>query len=108
MSGTSPFDERIEVEQKTKKRPIFWQLLNICPYTHLIRVIRTAVKEHKFPNTAARQGATIMVIGLCCPIFWISLIAGASADTLRFNAIHSGIFALIGLFIMIAGFLKHE
>ena len=106
MSRAGPFDERIEVEQKAKKKPIFWQLLNICPYTHLIRVIRTAVKERKFPNTAARQGAILMVIGLCCPIFWISLIAGASADTLRFNAMHSGIFALIGLVIMIAGFIK--
>jgi len=91
-----------------KKKFSFWQLLNICPYTHLIRVIKATVRERKFPNTAARQGAIIMVIGICCPIFWISLITGATTETLRFNAIHSGIIALIGLGIMIAGFLKHR
>ena len=94
------------VEQTTKKKSVFWQLLNICPYTHLIRVIKTAAKERKFPNPTAKQGATIMIIGILCPIFWISLISGASADTLRFNAIHSGIFAMIGFVLMIAGFLK--
>ena len=98
---------KTKAEHKMKTKSVFWQLLNICPYTHLLRVIKTTVKERKFPNTAAKQGATIMVIGLCCPIFWISLIAGASIETLRFNAIHSGIVALIGLAIMIAGFLKH-
>ena len=98
---------RTKAEQRIKKKSVFWQLMNICPYTHLIRVIRTTVKERKFPNSAAKQGAIIMVVGICCPIFWISLITGASLATLRFNAIHSGIVALIGLAIMIAGFLKH-
>ena len=91
-----------------KKKSVFWQLLNICPYTHLIRVIKTTARERKFPNTAAKQGAIIMIVGICCPIFWISLITGASAETLRFNIIHSGIVAFIGLVIMIAGFLKDK
>ena len=98
--------EKTNVEQKIKKKSVFWQILNICPYTHLVRVIKTTVRERKFPNTAAKQGAIIMAVGICCPIFWISLISGASIATLRFNAIHSGLVALLGLGIMIAGFLK--
>ena len=94
------------VVQIKKKKSILWQLLNICPYTHLFRVVKTSICERKFPNNAAKQGAIIMIIGILCPIFWISLFSGASAEVVRFNATHSGAVALIGMVIMIIGFLK--
>ena len=96
------------VEHKMKKMSVFRRLLNICPYTHLWDVIKTAVREREFPNSAAKQGAIVMLLGICCPLFWVSLFRGASAAELRFNAIHSGIVALLGLVIMIAGFLKKD
>jgi hypothetical protein len=91
-----------------KKKSIFRQLLNVCAYTHLIRFFKTVVIERKFPNNVAKQGAIIMTIGICCPIFWVSLITGAKAETVRFNAIHSGVVALLGMIIMIVGFLKNN
>ena len=37
-----------------KTKSIFWQLQNIYPYTHFFRAIKTAAKEHKFPNNAEK------------------------------------------------------
>jgi len=82
------------------------KIINICPYTHLFRIIKTTIRERKFPNTAAKQGALIMLLGILCPLFWISLISGASPERLRFDAIHSGLVALVGLIIMLVGFIK--
>ena len=80
-------------------------LLNICPYTHLWRVIKAAIAERKIP-AAARTGAIITLLGIFCPIFWFALFTGASAAELKFHATHSGIVALIGVVLMIAGLLK--
>jgi ABC-type antimicrobial peptide transport system permease subunit len=96
------------IEITPKKKSIFLRVLDICPYTHLFSVIKTAAKERKFPNAAAKQGAIIMLLGICCPIFWLALINGASVEELRFHATHSGVVALLGLVIMIVGFLSKK
>ena len=87
------------------KKSIGQMLLNICPYTHLWRVIKVSIAERKFP-AAARTGAIITLLGICCPLFWIALFTGANAEELKFHATHSGIVALIGLALTIAGFIK--
>jgi len=80
-------------------------LLSICPYTHLWDVIKTSVKKRKF-TAFARQGALIMLLGFCCPFFWIALFSGASGAELKFHATHSAIVAGIGLVIMVLGLRK--
>jgi hypothetical protein len=42
-------------------------------------------------------GYGIMLIGIFCPIFWISFLLGARGNELMFNAVHSGIVILFGL-----------
>jgi len=49
-----------------------------------------------------RIGYGIMLVGIFCPIFWLSLLAGARGDELMFNAIHSGLVILFGLGFVIA------
>jgi hypothetical protein len=80
-------------------------ILSVCPYTHLWRVIRTAIAERRFP-AAARQGAIIMLVGILCPLFWIAYFSGASKKELIFHACHSGIFVLVGMVLMIRGLMK--
>jgi hypothetical protein len=80
-------------------------LLSVCPYTHLWDVIKKSVKERKF-SPAARQGFFIMLLGICCPLFWGALFTGVRGDELKFHAIHSSIVAGIGLIIMVAGLKK--
>ena len=96
-----------ETPVESKKRSKLLLLLNICPYTHLWRVIKKSVKERKLP-AAARQGSYIFLLGLLCPFFWIALLKGASPEELRFHATHSGIVALIGLVSMVMGLLKEK
>jgi hypothetical protein len=38
-----------------------------------------------------------MLIGVFCPICWISFLFGARGNDLMFNAVHSGIVILFGL-----------
>ena len=39
---------------------------------------------------------------------WIALFTGASAEDLKFHATHSGIVALIGVVVMVAGLMKNK
>jgi hypothetical protein len=80
-------------------------LLNLCPYTHLWQAVKTAIEERRLPDSA-RSGAFITVLGLCCPIFWMAYFRGASRSELIFHAVHSGIFILIGMVMMLAGMIK--
>lgn len=43
-----------------------------------------------------RSGRMIMLVGLCCPILWISILTGQTGKTLIFNFFHSGTLFLIG------------
>jgi hypothetical protein len=90
-----------------QKKSVPQMLLKACPYTHLWLVIKTSISERKFP-AAARQGAFITLLGIFCPIFWIALFTGASAEDLKFHATHSGIVALIGVVVMVAGLMKNK
>jgi hypothetical protein len=80
-----------------------------CPYTMLGRRAIQYIKgnqEHSELDTTDREqylmskvksGLGISLIGVFCPIFWLSLISGAETETLYFNAAHSGIVILIGV-----------
>ena len=94
--------EKILVKEKKSIGRMF---LSICPYTHLWEVIKKSVRERKF-SPAARQGLFIMLLGICCPIFWYALFTGASVDELKIHATHSAIVAGIGLLILIVGLIK--
>lgn len=54
------------------------------------------------------MGRNIALIGLFCPIFWVSLFSGASAATIRVNAIHSGCVILLGLALMVKSLVQIE
>ncbi len=78
-----------------------------CPYTILAKnAIRFArggyAKEDitdrdRYLLSQVKSGLGIALIGVFCPIFWISFFSGAQAETLYFNAAHSGLVILIGL-----------
>lgn len=44
-----------------------------------------------------KLGKSIVLIGVFCPIFWISLFSGARGEILYYNAFHSGLVILFGL-----------
>ena len=77
-----------------------------CPYTIFAKkAIRFARGDYAKKDITDREryllghvksGLGIALIGVFCPIFWLSLFSGAKAETLYFNAAHSGIVILIG------------
>jgi len=77
------------------------RLLNFCPYTHLWRAAKHAVTTRRLPQSA-RSGASIALLGLFCPFFWIALLSGASKGEILFHATHSGIVILIGIVMILA------
>ncbi|WP_417250606.1 hypothetical protein [Celeribacter sp.] len=82
-------------------------LLSLCPYTHIWRAAKRAVLERKLPDSA-RPGATIALLGLFCPFFWVALFSGASKGELIFHACHSGLVFLIGVIMMVVGLAKES
>lgn len=49
-------------------------------------------------------GRNTMLVGIFCPIFWISLFAGASRGTILFNAFHSAIVIIVGIIILLINY----
>lgn len=82
-------------------------LLNLCPYTHAWRAFRRMVAERKLPESA-RPGASVALLGLFCPFFWIALFSGASKAELIFHATHSGVVILIGVVLLLIGLAKEN
>ena len=90
-----------------KNRPPFRSVQELCPYTHLWRVLRIAIRQRSLPNSS-RPGAMIALMGLLCPIFWIALLTGAGREELLFHASHSAIVFVVGLLLMVAGLKKEQ
>ncbi len=80
-------------------------LIGLCPYSHLWRAVRRMVAERRLPDSA-RPGASVALLGLFCPFFWIALLSGASGSELMFHAAHSAIVFGIGIALVLAGALK--
>lgn len=78
------------------------KISNLCPYTHLIKIMRTAYKEKRIPKSS-RSGLLIAALGLFCPLFWIPFLSGVSLEELWFDILHSSLFICIGLFIFALG-----
>jgi hypothetical protein len=84
-------------------------LISCCPYTmvgkKILQFLRgeTGIAQEPVTNrelhlkSQIKIGLGIMLIGIFCPIFWISFLSGARGNELMFNAIHSGIVILFGL-----------
>lgn len=95
-------------------RGFFGNLISYCPYTMLAKKIfrflrgETGTTPDQLTNreihlkSNIKIGYGIMLVGIFCPIFWLSLIAGARGDELMFNAIHSFLVFLFGLGFVIA------
>nr|WP_309504444.1 hypothetical protein [uncultured Roseovarius sp.] len=81
------------------------RLLDFCPYTHLWRATKRVVTTRKLPQSA-RSGASIALLGLFCPFFWIALLSGASKGEILFHATHSGVVILIGVVMVLASLAK--
>lgn len=93
---------------------------SLCPYTllgkklwHLARGERGCEKtplnnRERDLHAKARLGMGISLIGVFCPIFWISLFSGAKREDIYFNAIHSGIVILGGLGYTIMNLMNLE
>lgn len=92
----------------------FGNLISCCPYTMLVKKIlrflrgETGTPPDHLTNreihlkSNIKIGYGIMFVGIFCPIFWLSLLAGARGDELMFNAIHSSLVILFGLGFVIA------
>jgi hypothetical protein len=90
-------------------RGFFGTLISYCPYTMLAKKIlrflrgETGTPPDQLTNreinlkSNIKIGYGIMLVGIFCPIFWLSLLAGARGDELMFNAIHSFLVFLFGL-----------
>ena len=90
-------------------RGFFGSLFSYCPYTMLAKKIlrflrgETGTPANQITNreihlkSNIRIGYGIMLVGIFCPLFWLSLLAGARGDQLMFNAIHSFLVFLFGL-----------
>ena len=69
----------------------------------------TPSNRELYLKSQIKIGYGIMLIGILCPIFWFSYLAGARGDELMFNAIHSGLVILFGLaFVLIYRFQLHR
>jgi len=62
---------------------------------------RNSIEQAEKLISSIKMGRNIALIGVFCPFFWVSLLTGSSIETIRFNAIHSGIVILLGLTIML-------
>ncbi|MDD4136701.1 MAG: hypothetical protein PHT99_02255 [Methanoregula sp.] len=90
-------------------RGFFGYLISCCPYTMLAKKIlrflrgETGMPPSQLTNreihlkSSIRIGYGIMLVGIFCPVFWLSLLAGARGDELMFNAIHSFLVFLFGV-----------
>ncbi len=84
-------------------------LISSCPYTMLGRkILQLLRREPDTPDESLTNreiqlksnikiGYGIMLIGIFCPIFWISFLYGARGNELMFNAVHSFLVFLFGL-----------
>jgi len=90
------------------------ELVNYCPNTLLAtKAVQTVRGEEttQYDTDRERQlranikiGLGITLVGLFCPIFWGSYLAGMTGDGLRWSAIHSGLVAIAGL--LLAGYYR--
>lgn len=84
-------------------------LISCCPYSMLgkkvLRFLRneTGTPVEKLTNreiqlkSKIKIGYGIMLVGIFCPIFWISFLSGARGNELMFNAVHSFLVVIFGL-----------
>ena len=91
-------------------------LLNYCPYNLLGMKAVEAIRGEERPQPPygsnreqqlranIKLGYGIMLVGLFCPIFWCSYLAGLTGEELKWSAIHSGIVALAGF--LLAGYSR--
>ncbi|HWS22545.1 MAG TPA: hypothetical protein VN227_07895 [Methanoregula sp.] len=83
-------------------------LISCCPYTILSKKILRFLlgetgKSHEpltnrehYLKSQIKIGYGIMLIGVFCPIFWISFLSGARGNELWLNTVHSLIVILFG------------
>ena len=60
------------------------------------------------PLNLTKIGIIIVILGILNPVFWVPVLAGASADALRIGAAHSRIGIVIGLAVVLAGKMKRK
>jgi hypothetical protein len=100
--------------QKQGFRGFIGFLISCCPYTMLGKKIlqflrgETGTPHETLTNreiqlkSNIKIGYGIMLVGIFCPIFWLSFLSGARGNELMFNAIHSFLVFLFGLGFVIA------
>jgi len=76
-----------------------------CAYKQIYTLVVTLIRGGKMSDQT-RVGRSIALLGLFCPIFWISLISGADRATLVVHAAHSGVVFLFGLIIVAVSLIK--
>jgi hypothetical protein len=96
--------------RSTKRiRSSILSIFSYCPYTMLgktiIRFLRgekdlphePLTSNERYVKSKTTFGVGIILIGIFCPIFWISLITGAQGDELLRSGINSLMVVLFGI-----------
>jgi len=103
-----------------KEWNIIKRILGYCPYCIIGKQVVNKVSSNKVVRKKSEQnahsekrliegmktGRNIALIGVFCPIFWLSLFMGESVSVLLFNAVHSSLFIFLGGTYFLINFIK--
>jgi hypothetical protein len=104
VSGSSPLP-------KTGMRGYVSYLISCCPYTMLVKkiihILRGDIGTHLPPTnreiylqSKVKIGYGIILIGVSCPLFWLSFLSGAQGIELLFSGVSSFSVIVFGLVYM--------
>ncbi len=54
-------------------------------------------------QASMKSGKMILIVGVFCPLFWISLFSGQSISVILFNFTHSALYIAIGYYLIKKG-----
>ncbi len=82
-------------------------VVRLCAYRQVYRAVFGS--SGKFgASEQIQMGRNIALLGLFCPLFWISLLSGAEPSTIALHGIHSGVVFLIGAAMLVFGLVRRS
>ncbi|PWR70940.1 hypothetical protein [Methanospirillum lacunae] len=104
----------LATDKKPESKSTIWRsflsIFSYCPYTMLGKKILWSLQGKKTQSSESLKnretylkskntfGLGIILIGVFCPIFWISLLTGAEGEELIRSGINSLLVVLFGIF----------
>jgi hypothetical protein len=95
---------------------IIKSIIKACPYSiagkKCIEIVKGKRGDKKKDNTkietfkkGIKTGRNIVLIGVCCPFLWYSILSGSSKDLIIINLMHSGVIASLGFVLILINYL---